>query len=713
MEGSKRQETFEGDAEVNIDIPAEEINNDPSLNEVQDFSSINETMVCEKQPSELNDRGEENRDDENLENKVPSEGISEPEASSELLEDNISKLESPLFQTFFRLAESYGNNKCVNEICQFLSDVNGTAEAEIEDTKRGLSKSIESHSDNKNWKLLRDACFSTKLPNDVSSNYWEKLRENENFDLESPLGNTVLHLAARNGNEDFVQKIALEASHLLTAKNFNDDTALHVAAKAGHFITLEKLVAAHRSNSKSLEEASEKILEKNKQGNTFFHEALIYGYKEVMNFLLSLENFEEVTKGALLLQINNENKSGLYLAIEGGFNEVINEAFIRVVPKDPNYVPEGKSPLLAAIVKQDIASIGYLKGVQHLLRKCASCAMERDKYGYFPIHLASYAGHVKVVEELIKEEYCTHPRELLTKDGRNILHLAAQSGKYKVVRHILKSTHHDFQKMINDQDAKGNTALHLATLCCHPKVVQALIWDKRVKHSLVNNKDQTALEACMPPDNPTLRQWLTWLALKSAGVQSGEPESSPLRVPPESTYKFLKQKAPKMDQYKDRINTLVLVSTLIVTVTFAAGFTMPGGSNGSDPGKGMATMLKHIWFKLYIFCLTISLYGAISVTIILIWAQLGDITLAFLALTVARPILGVILATLSIAFLAGVHLVITELSWLATSTLIMALVFIFMLLLFYTLLWFPSSSSNIVVRYLSYYPFLLLASFAS
>ncbi|RDX95979.1 Protein ACCELERATED CELL DEATH 6, partial [Mucuna pruriens] len=215
---------------------------------------------------------------------------------------------------------------------------------------------------------------------------------------------------------------------------------------------------------------------------------------------------------------------------------------------------------------------------------------------------------------------------------------------------------------------------------------------------------------------------LTWVALKSAGAQSGERQNPYIGhlALQSAGAQFGKTQNPytghntgntnmdqyedrvktlilgntNMDKYKDRINTLILVSTLITTVTFAAGFTLPGGTNSSHPGQGMAVMLNHIWFKLFIFCNTISMYGAISATLILIWAQLGDITLALLALKVASPLLGVTLATLSGAFLAGVHLVISDLSWLATTFLVLCVISILMLLLLYTILWLPSSSSN-------------------
>ncbi|KAK7243726.1 hypothetical protein RIF29_38536 [Crotalaria pallida] len=367
---------------------------------------------------------------------------------------------------------------------------------------------------------------------------------------------------------------------------------------------------------------------------------------------------------------------------------------------------EGRIPLHYA------ASIGYLDIVTYLVGKCACCANLRDNYGFFPLHLASIGGHLKVVHRLLEEDCCPFPKEMLDHRGRNILHLAIQSGKFNIVKYVLQSHRKELKKMINGKNVDGNTPLHLASLYCHPRIAQELTWNTEVDITSVNNKNQTALDTCkeFPVENPSYRQRLTWIALKSAGVQYGGPSSFAVKVPLRSNESAWKKKAPNMDKYKDRINTLLLVSTLIITATFAAGFAIPGGINSSDPGKGIALLLNRAWFKLFIFCITISMYGAISVTIILIWAQLGDLSLALLALKVARPLLGVTLATLSLAFLAGVHLVITDLNWLATISLVMGVFFILVLLLLYFLLWLPSSSSISIVRYISYYPFLFLAS---
>ena len=162
------------------------------------------------------------------------------------------------------------------------------------------------------------------------------------------------------------------------------------------------------------------------------------------------------------------------------------------------------------------------------------------------------------------------------------------------------------------------------------------------------------------------------------------------------------------DNYKDRVNTLLLVSTLVATVTFAAGFTIPGGYNSSGEDQGMATMLSNNVFHAFIFCNTIAMFSSIFVAVTLIWAQLGDIHLVLIALRAALPLLGVALATMSLAFLAGIYLVVSKLSWLANAIMIMGSVFLVALLSLYFFHWFPMSSSNRIMRYISYYPFRLL-----
>ena len=193
-------------------------------------------------------------------------------------------------------------------------------------------------------------------------------------------------------------------------------------------------------------------------------------------------------------------------------------------------------------------------------------------------------------------------------------------------------------------------------------------------------------------------QRLIWTALKSTGARRAGNSKVPPKLP----------KSPNTDQYKDRVNTLLLVSTLVATVTFAAGFTMPGGYNSSDPSAGMAIFLMRNMFHMFVICNTIAMYTSILAAIIFIWAQLRDLNLMDTAFRFALPLLGLALYAMSFGFMAGVSLVVSNLHWLAIVVFIIGIICLFSLSVPFLLLFLPSKSTNRILRYISYYPFLIL-----
>ncbi|XP_058744958.1 ankyrin repeat-containing protein ITN1-like [Vicia villosa] len=156
-------------------------------------------------------------------------------------------------------------------------------------------------------------------------------------------------------------------------------------------------------------------------------------------------------------------------------------------------------------------------------------------------------------------------------------------------------------------------------------------------------------------------------------------------------------------QYKDRVQTLILVSTLIITASVAACFAVPGEA------EGKAHNLYHAMFHFFIFFITISLFSSISATIILFWATLGLTKLVTFTLKIVMPLLGIALISLTLAFMAGLYTVISQLSWLANLFLVMAVIFVVLVILLYIVLFLPSASTRKSMRYISYYPFLFLA----
>ncbi|KAL2253125.1 UNVERIFIED_CONTAM: Protein ACCELERATED CELL DEATH 6 [Sesamum indicum] len=490
----------------------------------------------------------------------------------------------------------------------------------------------------------------------------------------SPAGNTYIHVAATHGNEDIVTHIAAMAENLLTAKNERGNTALHEALINGHESIAQYLVR---------EDPVVSCYENNERESVLYLAAK-YGYTDCVLLILQLspESIVEQLK----------EKSPIHAAIKGKNRDVL-EAMLNM---NTNLVQlrdaKGRNPLHYA------ASLGYLEEVRYLLDKCAPSATQRDNSGSFPIHLASINGSVEIISLLLQD--CPCPEELLDRNDLNILHLAAKNGRYNIVRYILSTP--ALRKLINMKDKNGNVPLHLASREGHPRIVSALTWDKRVDVKIVNNEGMTALDVAeyYMKYNSQFRQRLTWAALKAAGT-------------PRSLYRTTtggqnSKKSSNMENYKERVNTLLLVSTLVATVTFAAGFTVPGGYNTSDGDLGIAAMLREKGFHIFVFCDTIAMFSSILVAVTLIWAQLGDLTLALNALTLAVPVLGIALTMMAMAFTAGVFLAVSKLRWLSTAVLVMGITFFTILFVLLLPLCTPLTSTNRILRHLSYYSFYLL-----
>ncbi|XP_039686892.1 protein ACCELERATED CELL DEATH 6 [Medicago truncatula] len=475
-------------------------------------------------------------------------------------------------------------------------------------------------------------------------------------EIETPMENTVLHIAAWYGNNEIVNLVIERVPKLLFKFNKNNDSAFHVAANGGHISTVEKLLANYvnierhdikmawleytKKNKDDQEDYDEKsnmedllnfVKEKNVRGNTMLHEAMLSDKSNMSRGMIfkvcELYKTEDLSGYSLanscyefaLDIINHAKESVLFLAVVKGDKDAV-ELILKNCPQ--NVKPEGLSPVGAAILMQ-----------KH--------------------NNASYGGHVEVVKKLL--EYCPDPTEMLdTSHKRNILHVASKYGKYEVVQYILQSQIPGLDKMINQKDNKGDTPLHLAARSCHPTTVYYLVNQskERVKLDLVNQNNETALDivtTLFELDKSSLRQHLTWIALKSAGAQKS---STPI----------------------------------------AACLAVPGEA------EGKAHSLCHAMFHAFIIFITISLFSSISATIILFWATLGLTELVTFTLKMVMPLLGIALISLSLAFMASLYTVISELTWLSNVSLVMALIFIAVVIALYMLSFLPSSSTSKPLR---------------
>ncbi|THG14655.1 hypothetical protein TEA_023848 [Camellia sinensis var. sinensis] len=458
----------------------------------------------------------------------------------------------------------------------------------------------------------------------------------------TPRDDTILHIAARLGHHHLAEHIQSCCPDLFKSKNYNNDHPLHLAAAGGHLSIVQSLstiAGGHPSGRET--EAEQEVLNvingKNKQGNTPLHMAVKAHQYEVAELL-----FKRPGSALISCSLNLEKKSPLYMAAEAG-HEGLFELMMKFVASNvdaQNMLKDGQPLLHVAITRRNMvvlgialkyvpslmdahdrrgrrslsyaASRGYVDGVCYILDRFIGCTYKRDGNGSYPIHEASSKGHIEVVKEFLQR--FSDSKELLNRQGQNILHVAAKSGKANIVSYILKAP--ELEMLINDTDQDGNTPLLLATKKAHVEIVSILTWDKRVRLEIKNGEGFTALDAALNYRGTTrsIREML-FTALKEDIAPRGQPKT------------IETEKNSTLEAYKDRINTFLLVATIIITVTFAAGITVPGGYDDSETHKGMALMVKKSAFQVFVIANALAMYSSIIVAVLLIWAQLGDLNL--------------------------------------------------------------------------------------
>uniref|UniRef100_A0A7C9ENL1 PGG domain-containing protein n=1 Tax=Opuntia streptacantha TaxID=393608 RepID=A0A7C9ENL1_OPUST len=556
--------------------------------------------------------------------------------------------------------------------------------------------------------------------------------------------------------------------HLLLRPNIRGDLPIHVAARAGKILAVEKLIECAVSSSfyqrNSTANANlvgdlchQMLKAQNNNGNTALH--------------IALENQQKVMAKTLFDNchhtfycLNDKGLSPLYLAIIAGFKHLAEEMLEKKFenPTDVEEQLKRGKVVYAAIMAKDLGTLsvmlkeyrevtksydgkgrrplsyaaytGFLEGVKYLLSdelRLKNIAFGPDEDGAFPIHSACSGGNVQVVKKLLNHSH--NMMCLLNGKQQSILHVAADSGRAEVVNYILGRP--DSECLINMKDEDGNTPLHLASKGKHAKVVYALTWDVRVNLYLQNNEQETALDVAEYNGQvPSFEERLTWLALRYAGLPKApmihhvilpevfNPDQTtvPIEIANDSvvstdictlmtTRKGYMSHITPTNKYKERLNTLLMVSTLVATVTYASGFTVPGGYKQDNPDIGMAILAHRCAFQVFVISDTIALFSSILAAVTLIWAHLDDSRLILLALDFAMPLLGIALVTMCVAFMAGLYVTLHTQVWLGIVVFVMGGGFLGAVLLFFIPLYLPISRIKPkMLRYVFHVPFKLM-----
>ncbi|KAM3268321.1 hypothetical protein P3S67_031262 [Capsicum chacoense] len=212
------------------------------------------------------------------------------------------------------------------------------------------------------------------------------------------------------------------------------------------------------------------------------------------------------------------------------------------------------------------------------------------------IHIASGEGDVNMIEKLLN--HYPDCRDTLNRNCQNALHVTVLNNQDEVVRILLGSDKCD--SLVDEPDSDGNTPVHL--LASSGNHVPELINHPRAKKMSFNKQNKTPLDIALSCTATTKKEKLME-ELCSIG-QFGKRDFEVKRKyeympnPNAATGTGRKIQLWEDDQEKDKkkeqayVETImksaqmhIVMATLIMTVTLAAGITFPGdtGVTGLRP----------------------------------------------------------------------------------------------------------------------------------
>lgn len=180
----------------------------------------------------------------------------------------------------------------------------------------------------------------------------EILSLNDNTNFLIPWNNTVLHLAARMGNESAVEELLNLNTPLLTEKNIQGNTPLHLAASSGHVGVVESLILHANGSDVESGRVYEVISMRNVKNDTPLHEAVRGGHDGVTSLLV--KEVVNANHSDLLASINEAGESLLSMAIDVKRSHIVEE----ILEAEPSSLlhrgPNDQTPLHRAILRDDL-----------------------------------------------------------------------------------------------------------------------------------------------------------------------------------------------------------------------------------------------------------------------------------------------------------------------------------------------------------------------
>ncbi|XP_074317932.1 protein ACCELERATED CELL DEATH 6-like [Silene latifolia] len=213
------------------------------------------------------------------------------------------------------------------------------------------------------------------------------------------------------------------------------------------------------------------------------------------------------------------------------------------------------------------------------------------------------------------------------------------------LHHIKLPTYKDYlnflkipsiKKLKNTIDSDGATPLHRALEREDIILAKILLQDDKVKRTIADKNGKTAMHL---------------LAKLCKENDDWEKMCTLVQVNPYVKRSYI-QLGNNLDQIR---NTLSIVAALLATITFAAGFTLPGGI---DSNTGQALLVKQMPFIVFLLADAYAMCSSMLTLFLLTWSMTLRTDDAWLLVQRSLQILSQSLFATMMAFSIGIHLVI-------------------------------------------------------
>ena len=313
---------------------------------------------------------------------------------------------------------------------------------------------------------------------------------NFNIFIQNNNGDTVVHLACRNKNPEFLRELLKSTnrfcSSALSVQNNDKNTALHLAASAS--VEHVRVVAS-----------PENVNMQNNKRDTPLHVAC--QCKNNFDTILYMMNELQCS----LEIVNNDGDSPFHILLGHKLQYHV-DPLLQYIPKSicDRENNNGETLLYIACKERHVSTISYLS-------QKMKCKAVCNSNGATPMHFLCHTHNLGIVDSILSQVHVRcHPCAQITDTlslpnddqfatGDTVLHVACRHGNSKLVAYLLNRNH---DKALSISNTHNEIPFHLA--CRHDKTIVEAFIDHITKFNCnaVNSSGDTPLHvACRYPFN--------------------------------------------------------------------------------------------------------------------------------------------------------------------------------------------------------------------